>query len=251
MFLTTTSQESTFTPKEGIRLLKTPSGAITTMKSIFKASITHTVAVLAGALLIGGGSLAFAAGGGADPTPPIVIDQPADVVDNGGYPDLNLTACATAPTIKAKFQVFQDVNYGFTGANDRLRLGNNYESWSNDPSPTYLSTIEVERRAGTNTFVTDVQVCTVTIKQTMTDMDPTNMYPVYTYELVDAHWESLYTSKSGKRSVSVPQPQYDTADDPTSSSYSYTFVAAMLVGGRGSGTSTSTYIVPMYPGGGK
>jgi len=222
------------------------------MKSIFRNTATHTVALLAGALLFGG-TLAYAAGGGEDQVPPIIsIDQPADVVvDNGGYPDLNQSACATAPAIKAKFQVLQDVNYGFAGANDRLHVGNLYRSWNNDPTPTNVSTIEVERRAGTNTYVTDVQICLVTIKTTMTGMDPTNTYPLYSYELTDAHWESLYSSKSGKRSVSVPQPQYTSVGDPMSGSYSYSFIAATLVGGRGSGTSTSTYIAPMYPGGGK
>lgn len=221
------------------------------MKSIFRNTATHTVAVLAGALLFGG-TLAFAAGGGADPAPPSTIggiDQPADVVvDNGGYPDMNQTACATAPVIKAKFQVLQDVNYGYAGANDRLHLGYKYQSWNNDQSPTNASTIEVERRAGTNTWVTDVQICTVTITSTMT-MDPTNTYPTYTYEVTDAHWESLYSSKSGKRAVSVQMPQNSTSGDPESGSYSYSFIAAMLVGGRGSGSSTSTYILPMYPGG--
>lgn len=197
--------------------------------------------------LFGGIGIAAATSHSNDQQPPAPAPVPTLTEASDPQSDLNNSACAMAPSSSAKFQVFQDLNYGFGGANDRMRIGNTYQQWSNDPTPTYNSTVNVEGRGKSSTKITEIQACVATIRVTQIGTDPTYGYPLYDYALTDARWESLYKRQSGKRTVNVAMPVYNTTGD-VNGSYSYTYAASMFFGARGSGSSSYTYVSMGYGG---
>ena len=213
------------------------------VRNFLQKTPSHIITAVAAVTLIGGISGASASGHGnneqppAPPTPaPAVVDPSMDPAGIGN------TVCASAPSSKAKFKVFQNIytDFSFTGANDRLRIGNTYQSWSNAPMPSSKQTIDVEGRTR-NTKVTEIQVCVVTVTSTMTgQVDPTYGFPIYETKVIDAKWQSLYSDKSGKHEVHAAVPQFSFTSDPSGTSYTSTYMASAFFGGRGPGTSVST-----------